>query len=443
MNRKPIEFEKIISYVKRKARDFELYSVEADTLNVEVTNGCVDFISENKSKGLGVRIARRRRVGFAYTTNIANFKKCINSAAKIAKLNEKDNNFESFAPRRPFKRIKSAHDSLLEFDSSDFCDFNSEFVKNVQSVKKGIVVSSGTYRKNITERRIVNSEGVDAEDISADNIVFYDFSIKFRGNLESLPVAYCERRPFDPKIGIESGERFVEILGKRKVKGGSFPMVFHPDALGELLDVAFTFDVNADNVQRGKSLFRDMLGERIFDSKLNIYDDGINPRLYMSKSFDCEGHPTQRTALVERGVLKSFLHDSYTARRDGVESTGNAHRSVNSVPEIDANNIIISPGKSKNPLAGIDKGLYVRSLLGCHTMDSATGDFSLGVMEGFYIEKGEKKFPVKDVMVAGNLFEMMGDVLAIGNRMMHSPSGNGGCYMPEIAFSNVRLIGKN
>jgi PmbA protein len=105
------------------------------------------------------------------------------------------------------------------------------------------------------------------------------------------------------------------------------------------------------------------------------------------------------------------------------------------------NNVVVAKGKG-DVLHSVKKGLYVRSLLGVHTMNEATGDFSLGIVEGFYVEDGEVKHAVKDAMVAGNFFDMMNNVQELGAKLEHSLDISGGCYMPEMLFEKLKVVGK-
>ncbi len=178
------------------------------------------------------------------------------------------------------------------------------------------------------------------------------------------------------------------------------------------------------------------------DKKISIVDDGITPSLFCTRPFDNEGSPSRRINVIDKGILKNFLYDNYYSKLARRESTGNAYRSVVTLPKISPNNILIKPGKFRDIISEADKAIYVRGMLGLHTMNESTGDFSLGVIEGHYVENGQIMYPVKDAMIAGNFFDMMNDISAIGKDVRHSLEVSGGCYLPEMMFDRIRVIGK-
>ena len=140
-------------------------------------------------------------------------------------------------------------------------------------------------------------------------------------------------------------------------------------------------------------------------------------------------------------ALKNFLYDTYHANIDKVKSTSSAVRSYSTTPTISTTNMLMNKGKKTEEkiLNSIDKCIYVKTLIGAHTVDGTTGDFSLGVMEGHIYEKGEMKYSVKDTMIAGNFYKIMNEIIEIGNRQIHT---GGGSYLPIILAGKVKLIGK-
>ena len=215
-------------------------------------------------------------------------------------------------------------------------------------------------------------------------------------------------------------------------------VVMHPEAFADLLASSFHFAVDAENVFLKKSVFWDKVGQKVFDEKLSIVDDALLEGGVRSRKCDDEGAPSRKTVLVEHGKLKGFLYDSYYGHLESKGSTGNSMRSVASSPSIGPSNLIVGQGdrSTEEVLSSVKKGLYVKRMMGLHTVDSASGDFSLAVAEGQLLEKGEVKEGVKGTMIAGNLYELLKSV-ELGKERMY---GGDGHYIPHV-LTRMRVIG--
>src|SRR5207302_3634967 len=175
--------------------------------------------------------------------------------------------------------------------------------------------------------------------------------------------------------------------------------------------------ISAEAVQKGRSLLAGRLEQRIASPGVTIVDDGRRTDGLASRPWDAEGVPTQRTEVIASGVLRSYLHNSYTARRDGrVRSTGNAARSsYRSTPELGPSNLVLLPGEESPDalLRAMGDGLLVSDVHGLHTVNPVTGEFSLGV-NGLLVEDGNPTRPVREVTIAGTLLDLLGSVDAVG-----------------------------
>ena len=207
------------------------------------------------------------------------------------------------------------------------------------------------------------------------------------------------------KIGRRAGEKAVAKLNPRKVSTRKVPVVFDSEIAGSVVGHLVSA-INGAAIARKTSFLKDKLGERIFASGITIVDDPLRRRGLRSRPFDAEGVAGRRMALVEDGVLKTWLLDSATARELGMVTTGHAQRSASSTPSPGATNLHMEPG-SQSPeqlMKDIDEGFYVTDLIGMGA-NIVTGDYSRGAA-GFWIEKGQRAYPVSEVTIAGNLADM-------------------------------------
>jgi PmbA protein len=222
---------------------------------------------------------------------------------------------------------------------------------------------------------------------------------------------YATDLPRPEAIGRAAGERTVRRLGARKLQTAQVPVLYEPRVARSLLG-HLAQAVNGSAVARGTSFLLHKLGERILPEHINVIDDPHRRRGLASRPFDGDGLPTRRLAVVDRGVLTSWILDLQTARQLGMRSTGHASRGTSAPPSPAPSNLYLEPG-SLSPeamIAAIDRGLFITELIG-FGVNAVTGDYSRGA-SGFWIENGEIAYPVSEVTVAGNLLDMFGHLTA-------------------------------
>ncbi|MFY9607176.1 MAG: metallopeptidase TldD-related protein [Blastocatellia bacterium] len=215
-------------------------------------------------------------------------------------------------------------------------------------------------------------------------------------------------------IGVMAARRTLRKLRARPVPIQNVPVVFEPniarDLVGDILNA-----VSGESIFRKSSFLVGQLGERVASERLTVVDNGAKPRGIGSRPFDAEGLPTRRTVVINNGRLESYLLNTYTARKLGLKSTGNASRGLVGAPSVDAGNLYIEPGphSPEEIIKSVSKGFYVTELIG-FGVNIVTGDYSRSA-SGIWIEKGELTFPVQGVTIAGNLKEMLNAVEMIGS----------------------------
>ena len=207
------------------------------------------------------------------------------------------------------------------------------------------------------------------------------------------------------KVGRTAGERAVARLNPRKVETTKVPIIYDQRVASSLIG-HLASAINGSAVARKTSFLKDKRGERLFREGIRVIDDPLRKRGQRSRPFDGEGVAGQRLALIEDGVLMSWLLDSATARELGLTTTGHASRGVSSAPSPGATNLYLEAGTMSPDelMADIGEGFYVTSLIGMG-VNQVTGDYSRGA-SGFWIENGKPTYPVSEVTIAGNLVDM-------------------------------------
>jgi PmbA protein len=247
------------------------------------------------------------------------------------------------------------------------------------------------------------------------------------------------------EVGRSAGRKALERLGGRRIPSGTYPVILKNHVVSEFLSL-LAHSLLSDQVHKGKSPLRGRQGERFFSSLLTILDDGLYPKGTSSFPIDGEGMPSQKTSLVIQGEIKGFLYDRYWANRENrsssnsqVRSTGNSRRhGIKFPPGIGISNLFIEPGDLPFPnlKKTLYQGLVVEEVMGLHTVDPISGDFSLGC-SGDWIDKGEKVHPVKSIAIAGNLFELFRRVIGVGEDLRFF----GGVGSPSLLIKDLLISG--
>ena len=231
-----------------------------------------------------------------------------------------------------------------------------------------------------------------------------------------------------------AAQRTLRKLGGRPVSTQTVPVVFEPNVARELLGDIFEA-VSGESIFRKASFLVGQLGERIASTNLTVVDDGRLPGGLGSRPFDAEGLPTRRTVIVQNGVLQSYVLNTYTARKLGLKSTGNAARGLVGSPSVGTGNLFIEPGPHtpEQIIASVPSGLFVTELIG-FGVNIVNGDYSRSA-SGLWIENGELAFPVQGVTIAGNLREMLSSIDMIGNDLEF----RGSVVSPTLLIGNLMI----
>jgi PmbA protein len=232
-------------------------------------------------------------------------------------------------------------------------------------------------------------------------------------------------------VGRKAAQRALRRLGARKVPTCRVPVVFDQDSARSLLGHIFEA-VRGDAVYRSASFLAGKLGRQVAGENVSIFDDGLQPGGFGSRPFDDEGIPPSVTPVIEGGMLRNYLLNSYTARRLNLSTTGNAGRGIAGPPGVSPKNFYLQPGtlSPEEIIRSVKSGFYVTELIGSG-VNIVTGDYSRGAA-GLWIENGELSYPVHEVTIAGTLLEMLSHIVMIGSDLQ---------FRSALASPTVRVDG--
>lgn len=420
----------------------EAVAMDGSEFSTVVRLGEVETLKESGSKGIGVRVFFGKRAASTYSSDLtpACIKQLVDSALRLAKVTSED----------PFAGIPEAaqlgklegdlglyYDDVYSLSTAERIDYARRAEKAAMDADERITNSEGgNFDAAIGYKVLANSHGFVGDyrrsycSVSAVPIAQIEGAAMQRDYWYS--VANTLKKLQSPEeVGQIAAKRTLRRLGARKVKTAKVPIVFEHTIAGALVGHIFEA-VNGDSVYRGASFLTGKLNEKIAGDNIDVIDDGTMPGGFGTSPFDSEGVPSRKTVVVEKGVLKSYLLNTYSAKKLNLQTTGNASRGLAGTPGIGPGNFFLKPGakSAQEIIADIKDGLFVTEFLG-FGVNLVTGDFSRGA-SGLWIQNGELTFPVEEITVAGNLKDMFFNISEIGNDLE---------FRSSIASPTLRIDG--
>jgi PmbA protein len=436
--------------VGRGAEEAEVFLNISSGTSINIERGQIVRSIKRMDQGLGVRAVYGKAVGFSYT-NTLTIKKIEEAAARAfraARASRADKNWLKFPSPKRFGETRGTYDKkIVAVSSAELVETAAVMLGAVEAYDKRVLAVDGGVGASVFHTVVVNSHGIEAFD--RGTAVGCSIETIARDGADVTPACYelnAERvYDIDPEgVGTEAARQAVSSLKARKIGSGVFPVIFTQAAFRSLLYYTLINSVKADYVQRERSALKDKIGEKVASELVTVYDDGLLDGGLLTRKFDGEGVPCQKTLVIDKGVLKNFLYDSYTANKVGAESTGNASRTglapYASTPVLEASNFAFMGGdRTPEELVGeVDEGLLVYGVQGAHSSNPESGEFSVVATPVWKIESGNVAYAVREVMLAGVVFDVLRNVSALGNNVRKL----GQLVAPWIRVENVRAVGR-
>lgn len=423
-----------------------MYLHDIRSSSVTWAGGKVEASERRHDLGLGLRGFRRGRVGFSFTSGLepAGVRRAAERVAALAEVLPEDpaNRLPEPGPR---PEVPRNYDPAVE-------DLPArrkiEIASAVEAAARGVAPDLKTRESRYADVwgrvAIAHSDGL--EDAFEMSRTLCWIEVIVPGPEGSQQTGFGSGFAIGPgaldaaAVGREAAERARAKLGARQPPTAKTAVVLDPLVTAGVFS-SLAEALHADNVIKGKSLFARWLGQSVASPRVTLVDDGRLPGGYSSAPFDGEGVSSRETVLVEGGVLRGFLHSSYTATRLGAQPTGNAMRdSYTGPPRIDASNLYLKPsGVSREDLlASVERGVYVAEAMGLHTIDPITGDFSLGAA-GREVRGGRLGDPLEKMAIAGNVLDLLRAVRGVADDLRFFPGGEGGA---TVLLEGIAVSGK-
>lgn len=427
------------------ADQWEIMAVDSRRLSIAVRGSEVDNFQQSASQGLALRLVRRGRLGFAYLQGgdrdaLARTVEAAWASALTSDLEDE----AGLAPPGDMPAVEDIFDPQIADEPLAAKKERALTLARAAREADPRVVHVHPAEVSETQSQVFlrNSLGLDASRRGA--VVSAAAMAVAQGDDGSREMGWeADSRRFLADLdvaatGAEAGRRAAAFIGAEPVPDGLYDVILENQAAAEFLEL-LSASLKGDNVVKGRSLLADRRGERVLSEAVSLVDDGLYPRGLGTAPFDDEGTPQGRRTLVDRGVVEGFVFDRLWGARFGEGGAGNASRpSLKAPPGVGFHNLYLLPGRASKAelIAGLDRGLVISELMGAHTADPVSGEFSLGAA-GHLVEGGRLVRPVKSIAAAGQVVRMFASVKAAADDLRFF--GSVGC--PSLLVAGMSISG--
>ena len=428
----------------QQADDIEVLLVDENSFSVRVHDQKVEAFSYSDTKGLGIRVLVEGKVGVAYTEDFgeAALQMVVREAVANARINEKAEKVLLANYPSVDARLNLYNPELAKVSVEQKVAFIKEVDRIARTLDKRIInVPYCVYGDGTSRVRIANSRGLDKQEQHNYTSAFVS-PLAEEGEEKRASHDFVISRDFGTfnaeELARKAVQKTTELLGGQPFEPGEYPVVFTGETMASMLST-FAGIFSAREVHEGRSLLAGKIGESIASEHVTLLDDALHPDGIGARLFDSEGYPSQTTPVVEAGVLKTFLHNTVTAGKDGVKSTGNGSRGYKGDLTVSPSNFYIKPGSMTRDemMSSQPRIIEIVGLAGLHSgANPISGDFSLSG-EGFLWENGERKHSLQMFTVSGNIINMLRDVKAVANdfKFQISSFGAASTLIGELSIS--------
>jgi PmbA protein len=425
----------------------EAYIQRAKTIRVEFTEEIENFKTA-ESIGMSLRVALGKKIAL-YSTSILNESEISEAAAravKIAKVAPEDPHWENMNKKFSKAPAEGYYDETIgKLDYQEIVETLSSAVNCMKSYDKRVTPTRGFLMTSISNVSIANNYNESCERKETGIGVWMrtkaeEAGIKSTGT-EHQQARFWKEIDFED-LADKAAEKAIKFLRAKPISSDKMSVIIRNQVFANIFGVILSGPINADWVQKGRSPLSNKLGTQIASENINIVDDGIMHGGWRTKPFDDEGHPTQRTSVIENGILKNYLYDTYTALKDKIESTGNAQRPYYWInPQPSPNNLILELGEAspEEMIGETKRGIYIEETIGEWLSNPVSGNLNATVTHGYLVESGELTEPIKGVVISGNFYELLKTgIEVVGNDLRNSMQN----YSPTVKLTQMTIAGK-
>lgn len=429
----------LMKQLLKNADQVEILDLQNETTTVAFEANQLKFSKVAETRGTAVRAVRDGRLGFAASSDANAMSKLASNALESAAYGDKSAiRFPSF---QHATQVSSFDQRIVDLSIQNLAHIGQEMLEKILPVEPGVMVNL-SIRKSVQSVRLYNQTGLDVSYQNSPLNFEMDIT-RIQGDDVLIIFDVAGTTAWEEnylRIVNHLEDQLIMARNFTSMRSGFMPVLFSPSGC---LPLVFPLNegLNGKNVYKGTSPMRGKVGEKLLDEKITLIDDGTLDGRLGSSTYDDEGVPRRKNILVEKGVLKGFIYDLRTAAQFDVESTGNASRSLFLQPEPSPTNFMLQPGQTpcKDMLASIKEGILVEGVLGLGQGNIISGAFSNPLALAFKIENGEIIGRVKDMSIAGNVYDLLKDVEAVSQE---AEWVYGSFHAPYLLLPNMNVVAK-
>jgi PmbA protein len=424
--------DQLIHEAEKTVDEVEVFFVNGISVSAELKQKKVNLATTSKDCGLGIRTIHQGKIGSSATNNPEQWRICLDAAVASGKL-ATPQEWGGLPAPQSLSRTPLSFDKSLEVEPAGVIDLIEKMLTG--AAEHPAEVTSGAASLSTATVTLANSQGVRYTDqhtgVSLSLEAIHNQSTGYEFDHSS----------FMEKVDPESvGERATFFAAEsdngKEIASGEHDILLSPLAYAELLGNVFVPALSGRNVHAGRSRLGQSLGGPVTDSQITMYDDPLLEKANGSVRWDAEGTPTRRVDFIREGILETFAYDLKTAYRFDKKSTGNAIRGgFGGLPAIGHHNFVVDGKRSR---VADDRVVYIHNVVGAHTANPTSGEFSVELSNAFWMEDGQFETPLRSAMLSGNVFDMHKSISGLSKESR----AIGSLVLPSIRINKQRIIGK-
>ena len=445
MNEKLVDSVKeTLELIEKKNLEGDVYGLKEKNISYSIKKGELADSSEYEDMGLGIRIKKDGKIGFGYCTP-GEEEKGVRIAEELSKISPK---LELRLPKEDDTPEPRTFDEDIFESSSEGAELTQKVIDGAKSVKDDIIPTRGSLGISASMKVLGNTNNVLLKEKSTS--VSAGVLTTIHGDKTSINASESRSsRKMDLDfidIGKTAAEKVDSLREKSELPKGKIPVMMNPDAFAMLMWFGIVPAINGENIRKGKSVYEGRKGDKVASENFNMKDDPTKDWGIGSGRFDDEGVPSREVQIIKDGFLNSFIYDLKEAEKSDTESTANGLRGgFKNPPDISDRNIVLRGKNIDREKLLPDKGILVDGVMGAHTLNPASGDFSVVATPAWLVDDGEIKGKVEGAMVSGNLPEVLETIeLADDHKKVYESIGSREIKMdlPSAKLNDVTISGK-